>query len=64
MRPAFNARTAPHVRKDLLLAPERAQIVAAMRLQVQSAWYWAAKFRRLPATIVKFAIAEGIRLRD
>lgn len=58
----FNAP--PKVRKDLLGPEERAHIVAEMRARTAllPASIWARIFRRLPATIIKIATVEGIKL--
>lgn len=61
-----NARTTAlplRVRKDLLKPDEKAHIIATMKtgpLRTVNAWAW--EFRRLPATILKFAAEAGIRV--
>ncbi len=52
------------VRKDLLGAVEKAQILAAIKATPgRAALAYAQEFKRLPATIVKIAAEAGIILR-
>lgn len=52
------------IHKHLLTAEEKESILAAMRSQKQPVKYWAAVFKRLPATIRKLAAEAQIELRD
>jgi hypothetical protein len=54
---------APVKAKKTLVTPEEKQgILDAMRQHKASANYWAATFKRLPETILKFAKEAGIEL--
>lgn len=57
-----NAFVPVRAKKTLVTAEEKAEIVAAMRGSRHSARYWAATFKRLPETILKFAAEAGIDL--
>ncbi len=51
------------IKQTLVTPEEKAGMLEAMRAKVMPARYWAGVFKRLPATVVKFATEAGIKLR-